>query len=216
MKSEPNYARLSDADADGFPVEKALLQHDSQERQLSKRQTSTPFLLHAGIILLEVVFGGLIIAGLISIHNARLSITAGSALNGLPQLNSYNTTMRFHNNSELLNDSKDADAYWQDLLQSGGVVSLNTEWAREQGLRPSAMSPTDSTQSIYQVDTFHALHCLVRLFVAITSWQIGSNVARMPFAKIWSPKLLRRGTRSTCSIAWTTSGINCSATPTSL
>ncbi|KAL6821252.1 hypothetical protein V8C40DRAFT_280592 [Trichoderma camerunense] len=57
-------------------------------------------------------------------------------------------------------DSHDADKYWRDLLDSGGVISLNTEWARKQGLRPSAQSPTDPSQSIYQVDVFHALHCL--------------------------------------------------------
>ncbi|KAM4066823.1 hypothetical protein HRG_000841 [Hirsutella rhossiliensis] len=68
--------------------------------------------------------------------------------------------MRFENNSHLLADSRQADDYWRLLLKSGGVVSLDTEWALGQGLRPSAQSPTDASQSIYQIDVFHALHCL--------------------------------------------------------
>ncbi|KAB5576586.1 hypothetical protein GE09DRAFT_1216278 [Coniochaeta sp. 2T2.1] len=68
--------------------------------------------------------------------------------------------MTFHNQSDLLRSSDEADMYWARLLESGGVVSLNTEWARQSGLRKSATSPTDPSQSIYQVDIFHALHCM--------------------------------------------------------
>ncbi|OIW32361.1 hypothetical protein CONLIGDRAFT_678765 [Coniochaeta ligniaria NRRL 30616] len=68
--------------------------------------------------------------------------------------------MTFHNQSDLLRSSEEADVYWARLLESGGVVSLDTEWARHSGLRESATSPTDPSQSIYQVDIFHALHCM--------------------------------------------------------
>lgn len=71
--------------------------------------------------------------------------------------------------------------YWLDLLrgelqtpnlyQKGlanhyvigdGIVAVDTEWAIRQNLTPSAAHPENATQSIYQVDVFHALHCLVR------------------------------------------------------
>ncbi|KAL6879893.1 hypothetical protein HDV57DRAFT_498393 [Trichoderma longibrachiatum] len=66
------------------------------------------------------------------------------------------------NGSEHLADSLDADDDWKTLLGFRSAMSLDTEWARKQGSRPSARSPTGSLQSIYYMDVFHALHYLVR------------------------------------------------------
>ncbi|KAI9157976.1 Cyclochlorotine biosynthesis protein R [Paramyrothecium foliicola] len=125
--------------------------------------------VHYGVILVECVLGVLLIAGYVSLNALRSSASGHASLDGLSKLRGYNSTMSFQNNSELLKVSQEADDYWHKLLDSGGVVSLNTEWALEQGLRPSTMSPTDPSQSIYQVDVFHALHCLNSLRVNLMS-----------------------------------------------
>lgn len=127
------------------------------------RRINASSVIHSVIIGVEIILFAVLIAGSICLDNARQALSKGHSLDGLSRLGSYNTTMVFQNNSNLLLDSDEAANYWRNLLGSGGVVSLDTEWAHQQGLRPSAMSPTDSSQSIYQVDVFHALHCLVRL-----------------------------------------------------
>ena len=50
-----------------------------------------------------------------------------------------------------------------------GVVSVPTEWATRLDLAPSLPSPDNPDHSIYQVDLFHSLHCLVSLTV---SWWV--------------------------------------------
>jgi hypothetical protein len=130
------------------------------ERQIKKPNST----LHAGIISLEFILGVLLLVGFFLLNDKRhRATTSDSSLDGLLSLNTYNTTLEFRNQSELLRISDEANNYWRDLLSSGGVVSLNTQWALDQGLKQSATSPTDSEQSIYQVDVFHALHCLVPL-----------------------------------------------------
>lgn len=132
--------------------------HQERESQKPNR------MFHVGILSLELILGLLLIVGFFLVNDKRhQGMMSESSLDGLLSLNAYNTTMKFHNQPELLRISDEADNYWRNLLGSGGVVSLNTQWALGQGLKQSATSPTDSEQSIYQVDVFHALHCLVPL-----------------------------------------------------
>ncbi|KAK5993601.1 Hydroxylase cctR-like protein [Cladobotryum mycophilum] len=143
------------------PAEQGLLPpRYSEEATFPKRNITPSSIFHIAIISFELILCAFLVAGFVFLKNARESLTERVPLDGLLDLGSYNTMMKFENNSYLHRDTEEGNTYWKNLLESGGVVSLNTEWAQEQGLRPSAMSPTDSSQSIYQIDVFHALHCL--------------------------------------------------------
>ncbi|KAK4087746.1 hypothetical protein ACCO45_003878 [Purpureocillium lilacinum] len=155
-KLEAEYKPLAEGDGDSDTIDDGQVQRHNR----TDARTRSSRLFHVGVIGLELVLCVLLTAGFIVLDQSRRSLGSKVSLDGLSDLWSYNTTMRFENNSHLLADTHHADRYWSDLLESAGVVSLNTEWAHHQGLTPSAQSPTDPTQSIYQVDVFHALHCL--------------------------------------------------------
>lgn len=113
---------------------------------------------HVIVICLELVLLVVIVAysmPTLDLHRPS------SALSSLRKLTSNTVTRKFENGSQYLVDTDEADGYWRDLLATGGVVSMNTQAALASGLSPSYQSPSDLTQSIYQVDVFHALHCLV-------------------------------------------------------
>lgn len=117
---------------------------------------------HVIIVALELLLFAFLVVGFVILSQARQSTYGKPELDGLSRLGEYNTTREFSNHSHLLlGDSDEANGYWRHLIESGGVVSLDTEWALDQGLRASHQSPTDPSQSIYQIDVFHALHCLV-------------------------------------------------------
>lgn len=134
---------------------------NSPEKQQTKHNRLQPktIFIHTIIIVFELALAVLVVAGFL--HNARGKTSFLSSPLDILDLNEYNSTIFFKNNSHLLKDSREADLYWQDLLLSGGVVSLDKSWAKANGLRKSATSPSDESQSIYQVDVYHALHCLV-------------------------------------------------------
>lgn len=136
-------------------------EESSPEKQQSKCNRLQPkiILTHAIIIVFELALAILVVVGYL--HNAQGKTSRLSNRLDIFNLNEYNSTIFFKNSSHLLRDSREADLYWQDLLLSGGVVSLDTSWAKANGLRKSATSPSDDSQSIYQVDVYHALHCLV-------------------------------------------------------
>ncbi|UKZ83799.1 hypothetical protein TrVFT333_011612 [Trichoderma virens FT-333] len=157
-KPDAEYKRLTEGD-DSDAGENG--QSQTNKRLSLLEQSFRRFsVIHASILLLEVILCALLVFGFVALDQTRRTLGSKISLDGLSQLGSYNTSMRFQNGSKHMADSQDAGEYWRDLLGSGGVISLNTEWARSQGLRPSAQSPTDPSQSIYQVDVFHALHCL--------------------------------------------------------
>ncbi|KAJ6035978.1 hypothetical protein N7540_000257 [Penicillium herquei] len=41
-----------------------------------------------------------------------------------------------------------------------GIVSVTEEWAAQHGLPPSAPTPDTPGELVYQIDGFHAMHCL--------------------------------------------------------
>lgn len=162
------YTRLDDAKSDSDDTiegeDVSSPNHpDSVRYQQSRRWFESPT-IHIAILGTELLLLAILLAGYAVLYRSSHGLVpANGSLDGLREIAStYNTTMTFHNQSDLLRSSHEADTYWAKLLESGGVVSLNTDWALQSGLPESASSPTDSTQSIYQVDSFHALHCMVR------------------------------------------------------
>ncbi len=47
------------------------------------------------------------------------------------------------------------------ISSADGVVAIDTEWALVHGLAPSLPHPQDTAKSIYQIDMFHSMHCVV-------------------------------------------------------
>lgn len=158
------YSRLSGNEVNDVDDKGALLpKHCNPTQSRQKRSWTSSPAVHIAVIGSELVLLAILLVGYILLHSRTDgSVPADEALDGLLLLaGTYNTSMTFHNQSDLLRSSEEADVYWARLLESGGVVSLDTESARQSGLRESAISPTDPSQSIYQVDIFHALHCMV-------------------------------------------------------
>ncbi|KAJ5710331.1 hypothetical protein N7488_004487 [Penicillium malachiteum] len=49
---------------------------------------------------------------------------------------------------------------WEDMASHHGLVSVTKEWAAQHGLPPSAPTPDTPGELVYQLDGFHAMHCL--------------------------------------------------------
>ena len=54
-----------------------------------------------------------------------------------------------------------ADTYWDNLNVDAGIVSLPLDWAMEMGLPRAQPFPWDNTRSIYLLNGYHNVHCLV-------------------------------------------------------
>jgi len=152
---EPLEGKAFESESDALRGADALGQLNRQRKKFKLSP------IHLMIIGTEVILAMLLAIGFIVLRPGQRLSARELPLDGLVEVGAYNTTMSFHDNSDLLRGTAAANDYWKKLLDGGGVVSLNTEWALEQGLQESATSPTDSSQSIYQIDVFHALHCLV-------------------------------------------------------
>jgi hypothetical protein len=63
---------------------------------------------------------------------------------------------------ELVANNTAANEYWMSITRgrNNGLVSLPKEWAERQGLRQSGLA-TREGETVFQVDAFHQLHCLV-------------------------------------------------------
>ena len=78
----------------------------------------------------------------------------------------YNTSRTFtvdKNDLSLVESSPKADKYWMSITKDrrNGLVSIPLDWTRKHGLKPSAQK-TKSGETVFSVDMFHQLHCLVR------------------------------------------------------
>ena len=78
----------------------------------------------------------------------------------------YNTSQTFtvnKNDLSLVKSSPEADKYWMSITKDrrNGLVSIPLDWAKKHGLRPSAQKTKDG-ETVFSVDMFHQLHCLVR------------------------------------------------------
>ena len=158
---QAQYEPLTESPIENDEPSSSATWNDSSSSACSSFPSKFTILGHISIITFELILAGIVLAGFMY-HSKSCGIQkVGGSLDGLLDLGGYNTTMTFRNNSHLLRDTWEAKKYWNDALETAGVLSLDTQWAFDQGLRPSAVSPTDPSQSIYQVDVFHALHCLV-------------------------------------------------------
>ena len=57
------------------------------------------------------------------------------------------------------------NAAWDDVDPDHGVVALDTEWARKEGLPETAKFPSDpQNKGVYILEAYHQMHCLVSLY----------------------------------------------------
>lgn len=54
-----------------------------------------------------------------------------------------------------------ADAAWSAYNTDMGVVALSDEFVLSTGLPPAQRWPLDHSKSIYYINAFHSIHCLV-------------------------------------------------------
>jgi hypothetical protein len=84
-------------------------------------------------------------------------------LDGMPL--KYNVSRTFtvdRQDLSLVKNTPEANNYWMNITfdRRNGLVSLPTDWAKKYELKPSAQK-TKNGESVFQVDMFHQLHCLV-------------------------------------------------------
>lgn len=69
--------------------------------------------------------------------------------------------MRDHNGLyNSLNETL-TDAAWEDINYDLGNTAPDNEYAKSKGLPPAQKFPWDESKSIYFLNAYHALHCLV-------------------------------------------------------
>lgn len=87
----------------------------------------------------------------------------------------FNVTRTFEvDRSELrlVANTSEAEEFWMGITRgrNNGLVSLPKAWADAQGLEQSGLA-TRPGETVFQVDAFHQLHCLVSL---VGVWEVES------------------------------------------
>lgn len=60
-------------------------------------------------------------------------------------------------------NSSESAAAWDAIQPGHGIVAVDPQWAADQGVMESHRHPKDDTKSVYVIEAYHALHCLVRI-----------------------------------------------------
>ena len=84
-------------------------------------------------------------------------------LTTLPANLEVDTTVTWEKQSDYSSDNMTlADERWKTLSADDGIVAMDREWAASKGLPPSeSIFPWDSSKSIYLLNGYHGIHCLV-------------------------------------------------------
>ena len=65
----------------------------------------------------------------------------------------------------------EANTAWQAIQPGHGVVAVSHEWAAQRQLPATMDLPMDSNMSVYVIEGYHALHCIVRIALPFHSAQ---------------------------------------------
>ncbi|KXH44073.1 hypothetical protein CSIM01_04377 [Colletotrichum simmondsii] len=84
-------------------------------------------------------------------------------------LERYNSTEKLYGIVDAADRSPEADAFWHELQKTDGIVVVHSEWAKKKALPDTISHPDDPASNIYQINVFHALHCLYRIRNRLTS-----------------------------------------------
>lgn len=58
-------------------------------------------------------------------------------------------------------DKLAVDEAWAAVIPAHGIVAVEQQWAAQRQLPPSISLPSDASKSVYIIDAYHQLHCLV-------------------------------------------------------
>ncbi|KAJ5623405.1 hypothetical protein N7490_012010 [Penicillium lividum] len=153
-KDEPECVPLVTSDLDYSPY---WVVDDKGEK--SKTRCSS---LCLWLLLLELANVAFFIGGYFILIKARDQHQ--HQLDDYGSLSQFNRTWDYSNHSTLGEPRERGTFYhetWDDMVGHHGVVSVTEEWAAQHGLPPSASTPGLPGEVAYQVDGFHAMHCLV-------------------------------------------------------
>ncbi|RDW57827.1 hypothetical protein BP5796_12628 [Coleophoma crateriformis] len=155
-----------------MPVQDDSNEHLPLERQRKKRGSMfnfRQFLMLEGIHLTLIL--GVYALFLTAKYRTeyRTTMTKAHGLDTYFGLSEYNIIREFYGNANLTNKTAEADALFERIQNTDGIVALDTEWALQNGYAPSRLHPEDPTKSIYQIDMFHTLHCVYRIRNLLTS-----------------------------------------------
>lgn len=53
------------------------------------------------------------------------------------------------------------DSLWEPVGEASGTVAVAKTWAAEKGLPPGREVPWNGSQSLYAINAYHSLHCIV-------------------------------------------------------
>ncbi|KAK0377256.1 hypothetical protein CLIM01_05406 [Colletotrichum limetticola] len=114
------------------------------------------------------------ILGLSSLAFNAFQRNSNATIQGIDQqdyftLESYNSTEKLYDIVDAADRSPEADAFWHELQKTDGIVAVRSEWAKEKALPDTVSHPDDPASKIYQINVFHALHCLYRIRNRLTS-----------------------------------------------
>lgn len=57
--------------------------------------------------------------------------------------------------------SNETQQLWNDINYSHGTIAVDNSWAKEQNWPDAMQLPSDSTKSVYLLEGYHLLHCVV-------------------------------------------------------
>ncbi|KAL5090126.1 hypothetical protein Trisim1_004647 [Trichoderma cf. simile WF8] len=101
--------------------------------------------------------------------NILISQDSNTVIDPYWKLWDYNSTFFFYGLEGSANNTQANAQLWSDIQLEDGIVAVDSAWARAQGAAASNSHPAHPELSVYQVDVYHALHCLYRVRNRIVS-----------------------------------------------
>ncbi|EPE24422.1 hypothetical protein GLAREA_08274 [Glarea lozoyensis ATCC 20868] len=130
------------------------------------RKPNKPRYRFQHFLLLEVIHLVLLLGGFVLYSAARRNAINSNiqpearGLDTYFSLSEYSVVKEFYGDPNLVNTTAEAEALFDHIQTTDGIVALDTIWALKNGYAPSHAHPEDPTKSIYQIDMFHSMHCI--------------------------------------------------------
>jgi len=155
MESSESKTRLLDTDRNEH--EERVLCSRCEEKISRRRFPKHKPLLIFGLCQVLVLLLGFAVFALFRRRNG-LSIQ-----NLYFDLTKYNVTRNGFGIQNAADASKAADQFWKSVTDSTGLVALDNRWTERMDLPPTVPHPHDPKLKLYQINSFHSLHCLYRI-----------------------------------------------------
>jgi hypothetical protein len=60
------------------------------------------------------------------------------------------------------------DILWDPVGEASGTVAVPKTWAAEKGLPPGRKVPWDDSKTLYAINAYHSLHCIVSYIIPLS------------------------------------------------